>query len=212
MIEVVFKSGRVREYRSDYMVSSGLFGDSALTEVDYRFDDLEEGLFMELSCQRPALEEDAAGRDERGAPCYMERVSYLQILERKDFGDVAEVRRGGKPALVFREGRPVSLGRIQALCTLYLSDTSGAVADMVAALYPVLEHRYSSGVAAGTIKAAAVKDAWIASELGITEDMLSEYREITEAKAIASGEYGGDDAGEGGWPDGADVFDGQLAT
>jgi hypothetical protein len=78
---------------------------------------------------------------------------------------------------------------------------------MVAALYPVLEHQYRSGVSGNTIKTAVAKDEWVAKELGITEALLTNYRELAEAKAIASGEYNTSQDICDDYQDGADVFD-----
>ncbi|MEG0374655.1 MAG: hypothetical protein RR672_03405 [Raoultibacter sp.] len=158
-----------------------------MSEFDLRWDDLSEGLILEISTQTPEGEERPEfGRpiqdpDERGSLCHLSGATYIYLLEPEDMKDVSQIKYRGETMVKAMGDELVVLGKLGELVATYLGDVE-ITYDAINALYPILFRRHSrelepcSGVRVDIDRA-------IALEMGISEKVLAAAREYAYLKA-----------------------------
>ena len=92
MIEIEWIGGHVT--RIPELALGGAFGESVQAEVDIRFDDLSDGLVVEVCHHEPDGE---AGGDPRGRACAVYSDFFYSLIEPEDLGRVQCVFYEGTP-------------------------------------------------------------------------------------------------------------------
>lgn len=158
-------------------------------EVDYRFDDLADGLYVEVR-HHQAVAGDEKSRDKRGSACERRNDVFYQVFPALAADHILAVYHDGVKRLARIGGSLVSLAKIDALSSVYLStdDTTSDI-DAICGLHAMLARNYE-GMAEDQIAAN------IADELGITVELLDMALETRAARAAEEEEGEGDDAAD----------------
>lgn len=161
MIEIEWIDGRVT--RIPELALGDAFGESAQAEVDVRFDDLSEGLVVEVRHHEP--DGEAVG-DPRGRGCAVYADCFYSLIEPGDLGRVQCVLYEGTPRICRIDDELVNLSRASALCTSVLGNGAGSALELIAACARYLQgSRCVTDVAARRAAAA---------ELGIPRKVLDD--------------------------------------
>lgn len=170
MIEMTFDDGRVRTVTPQYYTTAEPFGGCCMAEFDLRFDDLSEGLRLEVSHHGPS------GPRSEGEFCLppLRGDASLMLLDRDELDRVVAVRWEGRLAAARVGGELVVLTRVGALAETYAPACEGM---------PVLE---AIGRLAGAMRSSAAwraclpagcdpaeADEALASAVGVTARLLA---------------------------------------
>lgn len=128
LIEIEWIDGRVT--RIPELALGDAFGESVQAEVDIRFDDLSDGLVVEVRHHEP--DGEAAG-DPRGRGCEVYADCFYSLIEPEDLGRVQCVLYDGAPRICRIGGELVNLSRASALCSSIVGEGAGSALEMIAA-------------------------------------------------------------------------------
>lgn len=161
MIEIEWIDGHVT--RIPELALGDAFGESVQAEVDIRFDDLSDGLVVEVRHHEPDGE---AGGDPRGRACTVYADCFYSLIEPEDLRRVQCVLYGGTPRICRIGGELVNLSRASALCSSVLGNGAESALELIAACA-----RYLKGPSWESD--AAARDA-VAAELGVPRAVVDD--------------------------------------
>lgn len=211
ILEITYKNGRERLIDLQTYVTSEPFGASLASEIDLRFDVLDEGLFIEIAHHEPesssvdSAPTRKAGFDTEVEDCqfegqkaYLKSDNYIQLLSPEDFKDVGQITRAGQLKIISMGEELVVFSRISALSALYLSEERDmAVLVRVAELASILERQLlldEPHEDESQEVAEHKRDQAIALEIGVSVALLRKARMF--ADSLASEEDALDVAGD----------------
>lgn len=152
MIEIEWIDGHVTRIPEHALGDA--FGESVQAEVDIRFDDLSDGLVVEVRYHEPDGE---TGGDPRGRACAVYADCFYSLIEPEDLGRVQCVLYEGTPRICRIGGELVNLSRASALCSSVLGNGAGSALELIAACARYLQgSRCATDVAAQRAAAAEV--------------------------------------------------------
>lgn len=187
ILDIRFKNGRQRLYDPSAYTTSEPFGLNVMSEFDIRWDDISEGLVVEISKQapegqeRPEFGKPIADSDERGTASRIEGATYIYILDTDELLNVSKISYRGEVMVRSMNGELVVMAKLGELCAAYLGDAEPTY-DAINALYPVLLRMRSREPMAAD-GARVDLDRAIALEMGISENVLAAAREYAFLKA-----------------------------
>lgn len=152
MIEIEWIDGHVT--RIPELALGDAFGESVQAEVGIRFDDLSDGLVVEVRHHEPDGE---TGGDPRGRACAVYADCFYSLIEPEDLGRVQCVLYEGTPRICRIDDELVNLSRASALCTSVLGNGAGSALELIAACARYLQgSRCVTDVAARRAAAAGL--------------------------------------------------------
>lgn len=180
-------------------ISERAAGEGVMAELEFRFDDVSEGLFVEAR-HYEAVADDRIGAevDRRGAKCILVNDWYAEIVPVWQIDDVAEVSLDGERKLARINGELASMSKLNSLMNAYLpADTS--VIEAISVLYRLLEKEVERDAVDenGEVDEERVADE-VARRMGLSRSLIATALE--QAPELPSGLA---DAGGRSLPDAA---------
>lgn len=164
-LTIYWEDGRITEYPDQAFRFTGGH-DCPTAEVDYRFDDLTDGLYVEVRFQEAVGNAEGQPPDMRGNACERRNDCFYQVFPAQGCEHVLAVFHDGVKRLARIGGELVSLARIDALSGIYLStDDCNSDIDAIAALYGHLCRDYAD-------RSEDEVHANVAADLGLSVDVL----------------------------------------
>ena len=188
MIEIEWMDGHVTKVPE--LALGDAFGESVQAELDFRFDDVSEGLWVEVRHHEP---DEGSDGDPRGRACTLYADCRYGLVDAADLGRIFCVLYEGQPRICRIAGELVNLSRVCAMAgpLLGLPFPPGAFEALAAC------GRYLCGPAFASDPAARSR---VAGEFGVPVSAVHEaamwglglrmhVEAPVEGKALLGGDY-----------------------